>query len=321
MKVSNEISPRVLFPLLSKYKREAFEQSCSTLVTTPQSPVLIPLQASMPCFKLSDGITTGANASELGPDTHLLVTGSVDDAMEVAEGLLKLFNSQVALTGIQPQLPEYILVLSSSAKAVQTKSLPELLQEASPYRGSAKFFDELKLEDPNKSVDNKLGNQFQYPRNSEIAWTRARQDFFAQRYDDSESVLNSLIQAKSQQPLVYYFRGLLRYNRGDSVARKSILPKGQSLNRPKATRLRTLNSWNAFRVPQGKPSNDIVLVTRIEIIWECLQNFPVQRRTRIVSSSPLSNTTCNSGNRIAASRHLRGESSPKVLGTQRLATP
>lgn len=146
---------------VTKYTPETITESMKTVVSGSESPVIIPLKASTPCFRLSNGVTTKASASDLTPDTHVLVTGSLDDAMEVAEFLRRLTINQVILTGTKPRLPEYIVALSSSAKAEQTETLAELLQKSSPYRGKVKFFGELKLEV--QQPGNKLGNRAQFP--------------------------------------------------------------------------------------------------------------------------------------------------------------
>lgn len=222
---------------VTKYRRESMTKSCNVLASVAESPVLIPLQANMPCFRLTDGMLSQANASELTLNTHLLLTHSIDDAMEIADSALELFNSQVAMTGIKPQLPGYILVLSSSVNEEHTKTFPERLQEFSPYLGSAEFFNERESQSADEIAGRNLQERRQFPQDMERAWNQARLDFFANRHGDSEQALNSLVQAKTQKPFVYYLRGLVRYNRGDSVGAELDFAEGAKLEAALGQRL------------------------------------------------------------------------------------
>lgn len=185
-----------------------------------EPPVFAPLLSSMRCFQIQDGIVKPASTSELVAGTHVLVTYSTADAMEVADGLYEAFNASVALTGLKPKLPAYLLALTSQPTPNETEpqSLGDFLKTASPYRGEATFFGDLELDMEMESSEQPLADYFQYPRDSELAWSYARRDFFSHRYDSSEPVLNSLIAAKTQEPMVYYLRGLLQYSRGNSGA-------------------------------------------------------------------------------------------------------
>ena len=162
---------------VTKYKSEARErivkaangesQTQAYTVTVPvqetvERPVmaermrhLVPLSAATLPVRVSGGMAILAEVAK--PGTHVLVAASPEDAREVAEELRQLARKQMALTGLQARLPEYIIALSNTPRADEAAPLDQALQRTAPYKGAATFFGklELKQEDADKAVESR----------------------------------------------------------------------------------------------------------------------------------------------------------------------
>lgn len=198
---------------VTKTKTATKTRTIQLLTASAKSAVLIPLLKSMPCYVLKD--SSRVDATDLKIGQHLLVAGSKIEALQVLAEVRKAASEQVKLTGISPQLPKFIVALSDKPKSEQSKSLFETLTEASPYQSKATFFNDMKLSDPSKLEDSK-GKRFRTKHQAAIAWIKARQDFFSNRYDRAEPMLDALIEMDTKEPLVHYLRGIIRFDRGDS---------------------------------------------------------------------------------------------------------